>query len=149
MRIIGNCKCKNLTVDWRIRDFSLIARACQCQYCSSKQAHWISKSGSRFSLNIRYPNTYQVKKSGYGLAEFHECMNCEDVVAASVVIDNKTYGAINAKCLSQLKRFPAGREVLPEKNQTDIDRQKMWQQNWCSPVEIITPEQTTKLRLIK
>jgi len=147
--MLGNCKCKNLIVDWQIRDLSLVARACQCNYCRTKQAHWISKSKSTFSLKVRYQNHYQVNKHGSHLAQFHECTNCNEVVAVSTTLNKSIYGAINAKCLSQYERFPAAKKVFPETNQTITDRQSMWQNNWCCPVEIITPEKTIKLRLVK
>ena len=146
--MLGSCHCKNLIIDWKIRNLSLIARACQCNYCRSKQVHWVSKPGASFSLKVRYLNKYQVNNNGLYLAQFHECLNCQSVVAVSTNIDNKTYGAINLRCLSQSQRFPEEKKVSPEKNQTITERQKMWQQNWCYPVEIITPPQATKLYLV-
>jgi len=147
--MIGSCKCKNLIIDWKIRDLSLIPRACQCDYCRESKIQWVSKSGSNFSLTVRYSNKYQVDKNGTSLASFHKCLNCQEVVAISSTINNKNYGAINVQCLSQSNRFPCAKKVTPEKNLTGKSRQNMWQQNWCYPVEIITTKRSPKLFVVK
>ena len=135
MNIRGNCQCKNIIINWAVRDFSLIARACQCLYCLNKQANWISKTGSNFSVDIRYSKKYNVMSNGTHLAKFHECLNCEDVVAVTALIDNKRYGAVNLNCLSMAHRFPTPKKLNPH-NSTKTERLTSWQQNWCSPVQI-------------
>ena len=145
--MLGHCACKNITIDWHIRDYSLVPRACCCDFCLFHNAHWVSKAGSRFSLTIRYAQHHKKNKQGTRTATFHQCSNCGDVVAATARIDKRDYGALNHNILDDAQRFPDFRPFKSSAKDSVSTRIKTWQDNWCCPIIINQPK--PNLRLIK
>ena len=145
--MLGNCNCKNLILDWQIKDFSLIPRACQCQYCLSKNAAWLAKPGSTFSLAIRRAKEYQAVSHGTHSAQFHECLFCGDVVAVTSEIDDIHYGLINVTALQHRARFPDSRatEFI---DQSLTQRLAVREQNWSYPVTVTINRSGPELRLV-
>lgn len=139
------CRCKNIKIEWSIRDFSLVPRACQCNFCLSKNAQWLSKSGSRFELSINYRQHYRLTQQGTNTAYFHQCTHCGEFTAATAIIGKQRYGAINANCLNAPHRFADAKRVTPSSLDSALSRQNIWQQNWCSPVTIQLPKPALKI----
>lgn len=135
MPLRGACRCKNLQLSWQTVDYSVVPRACQCAYCVAQGAAYVSKSGSAFSARIAHPTQYRVVTHGSGLAQFHECTHCSDLVFVSVDIDGDCYGAINSRCLVNPRGF-ADAVPFDFSGQSDEQKQQRWRQNWCSPVRI-------------
>lgn len=42
----GRCSCGNLSVHWQTVDYSVVPRACQCDYCRAHDAAWVAKPAS-------------------------------------------------------------------------------------------------------
>lgn len=133
----GSCSCKNIEIHWQTIDYSLVPRACQCDYCRSRQAAWVSKSGSKFEIRIHREALHRAATHGSGCAAFHECCHCGEVVFVTAEIDGALYGVLNANCLQNPQGFaPAVRtEFASQSAQQKIDR---WRQNWCHPVRIVS-----------
>ena len=131
----GSCKCKNIEIHWQLIDLSLVPRACQCSYCVSKGAVYVSKSRSRFEALIHDDACYARVQHGSKSATFHECTNCDVVVFVTVVIDGEVYGALNANCLINKIGFstPVPTDFSAE---SGAHKQERWRQNWCCPVLI-------------
>lgn len=135
--MLGGCRCKNITFDWHIRDFSLVPRACQCNYCVSKNAAYVAKPGSKFSLTIMHAKIHHQHTQGSRSATFHECRLCHELVAVTCTIDGQNYGVINANVLAQRKRFPNAKAVqFTVKPKILADRLQQRKLNWSSPVTI-------------
>jgi len=135
MSMYGSCKCKNIKVQWQVIDLTLVPRACQCSYCISKGAAYVSKSGSKFEVTIHDDNSYGKVRQGSGSAIFHECTNCEVVVFVTAKIGSEVYGALNANCLVNKMGFstPIATDFSTE---SGAEKRKRWRQNWCQPVLI-------------
>ena len=139
--MLGSCRCNNLQVDWQIKDFSLVPKACQCDYCTSKNAAYVAKPGSKFSLTVKHNNQYRPHQNGRPSpnnepsAVFHECLNCKDLVAVTCEIGGVNYGLINVHTLKQRERFPAVK-AYPFVDQELSVRLHARQQNWSSPVTV-------------
>lgn len=131
----GSCKCKNIEVQWQTIDHSLVPRACQCSYCMSKGAAYVSKSGSKVEATIHDSNSYGKVQHGSKNAIFHECTNCGDVVFVSVEIDGEMYGAINANCLTNKMGF-SNPLLTNFSGESGAEKRKRWRENWCHPVLI-------------
>jgi hypothetical protein len=134
----GSCCCRNIEIRWQVIDLSLVPRACQCEYCRASKAAWVSKSGSRFKATIRKRELHRETTQGCGLARFHECSSCGDVVFVTAAIDGELYGALNASCMHNPQGF--GPAISTEFGKQDSEQKvARWRSNWCHPVRIIAP----------
>ena len=131
----GSCECKNIEIYWEVENLTLTPRACQCGYCMSMGAAYISKSGSTFEANIRTDACYHKVQHGSRNAIFHECTNCHIVVFVTAEMDGTVYGVLNANCLVN----QAGLSTPITTNfgtESGAQKQQRWRQNWCQPVLI-------------
>ncbi len=129
MSIYGQCSCGNLKIKWNCIDYSMSPRACQCEYCLSHNAAYVSKPGSVFELSVKDETQHKIVTQGSNTAFFHECSYCQSVVAVTAEIDGELYGIINANILSNKFEFAASVKTNFD-GQTKQDKQKRWQQNW-------------------
>ncbi len=130
MSIHGQCQCSNIKTKWNCIDYSMSPRACQCDYCSNKQAAYVSKPGSLFELSIIDKQHHRQVKQGSETATFHECSYCNSLIAVTVEIDQILYGILNAKFLNNKFEFsePVETNFENQSKQLKLDR---WQKNWC------------------
>ena len=135
--IYGRCQCKNIELVWRTISTSLIPRACQCDYCKSKNASYVSEPGTEFRATIHYENNHKIIRHGTESADFHECKNCKKIVFATSEIDNIIYGVINSECIENKDHLKESQPYSYE-GETLEERLRRRQKNWCSPV-IINP----------
>lgn len=135
MSISGSCGCKNIEVTWHTVDLSSVPRACQCDYCSSKAAKYVTKSGTRFDVLIRNKKLLKEVQHGSKSAVFHECANCGQLVFVTAEIDDQLYGALNANCLNNKLGFSDSVQANFS-SQTREEKRERWRENWCYPVRI-------------
>ncbi len=135
MTISGSCECKNIKVIWHTDDCSLAPRACQCEYCSSKAAAYVTKSGTKFEAIVQNEQFHNQVRHGSKSAVFHECSNCGQVIFVTSEIDGELYGALNARHLTNKSGFAEPVE-LNYSSQSPEQKRERWRQNWCHPVLI-------------
>ena len=135
MPLEGRCACGNLSVHWQTVDYSVVPRACQCDYCRAHDAAWVSKPGSRVRLRARDDSMHHTVRQGSGTAVFHECGACGAVLLATVEVDGETYGALNASRLRNPQGFQPA-VTVDYSDQTADDKLPRWQANWCCPVSL-------------
>ena len=135
MSITGGCDCNNIQITWNTVDYSLVPRACQCDYCLSKTAAYVTKSGTSFNASIRSEKHHKEVRHGSNSAVFHECTNCNQVIFVTSEIDGELYGALNANHLRNKFGFSASVK-LNFSSQTAAQKRERWRQNWCYPVLI-------------
>lgn len=131
----GGCHCNNIQVHWRTTDYSVVPRACQCDYCRQKGAAYVSKSGTAVEVRIHRESQRRIVTHGSQCAEFHECVTCSDVVLVTARIDGETYGALNAQCLHNPLGFSPAVSI-DYSGQSAQQKQRRWRQNWCSPIRM-------------
>ena len=133
--LAGSCSCNNMRVNWHTLDHSLVPRACQCVYCLSRSAAYVSKSGTRFEVFIGNSDLHRTSRQGSNSAVFHECAYCNELVFVTASIESDQYGALNANCLNNTFGFGPARPVDygGQSAQQKLDR---WKLNWCCPVLI-------------
>jgi hypothetical protein len=129
------CDCNNIEVIWDVSDCDSAPRACQCDYCFSKSAAYVSKSGTAFEVVIRNSTLHSTVQHGSNSAVFHECARCEQIVFVSAEIEGTLYGALNVKHLSSKQGFSAPIK-MDFSGQTAEQKRERWRQNWCHPVRI-------------
>jgi len=135
MTIRGNCSCKNIEVMWHTVDHGLVPRACQCSYCKSKGAAYVSKSGTKVEILIKNEEQHKTTQHGSKTAVFHECKYCSEIVFVSAEIDGSLYCALNANILYNKYGFSESVET-DFSNQTQEQKRVRWSQNWCQQVLI-------------
>ena len=96
MRIHGGCDCNNIEIFWYIYGQTLVPRACQCEYCSSRSAAYVSRPDTGFEATIHSSESHRPIQHGSNSAIFHECSTCEQVVFVTAEVDGELYGALNA-----------------------------------------------------
>jgi hypothetical protein len=135
MSISGGCDCNNIKITWHVVDYSVVARACQCDYCLSMSAAYVTKAGTKFEVLIHREKNHRKIQHGSNSAVFHECANCNRVVFVTAEIEDKLYGALNANHLNNKFGFSASVKA----NfgwQTAEQKRARWRQNWCHPIRI-------------
>jgi hypothetical protein len=135
MSISGGCGCNNIKITWHTVDHSMVPRACQCDYCLSKAAAYVTKSGTRFDVLICNDKLHKEVQHGSNSAIFHECTNCGQVIFVTSDIDGEVYGALNANCLNNKLGFSASVKANFS-DQTAEQKRERWLENWCHPVLI-------------
>jgi hypothetical protein len=132
----GSCTCGNIQVVWRTVDYSVVPRKCLCPYCQAKGAAYVSKSGTLVQVSIQNADLHDIDRHGSGIAEFHACGNCHDLVLVTVDIQGDVYGALNASCLHNKRGFAPAVDT-DFSNQGAAEKLQRWRQNWCHPVQIL------------
>jgi len=142
MSMRGSCNCNNFEILWRTVDYSVVPRACQCEYCLARGAAYVSKSGTAIEVRVRNDNLHRIVTHGTGSAGFHECAGCGDLVLVTAAIGNELYGALNAGCMDNKLGFsePVQTHFV---SQTVAQRRERWRQNWCCPVRITASSNET------
>ena len=138
MSMRGSCRCNNITVLWHTVDYSVVPRACQCEYCLAKGAAYVCKSGTAVEVLVHKERLHRVIEHGSGSARFHECANCGDVVFVTADIEGEIYGVLNALCMKNTLGFPAPVKTDFRGHSAEQKRER-WRQNWCHPVTIKNP----------
>jgi hypothetical protein len=131
----GRCSCNNIEVLWHTVDYSVVPRACQCDYCLAKNAAYVSKSGTTVEVFIHKRDQHRITTQGSGVARFHECGNCGELVLVTADIDGEIYGALNATCLSNKLGFSPP-VLVDYTGDTAVRKRERWRQHWCHPVRI-------------
>jgi hypothetical protein len=102
-------------------------RACDCDYCMSKGAAYVSDPKGR--LNIRSEQALLLQRQGSNQASFVNCKNCKMLIAASINIKGKMIGAVNVITLKD-KAMLANASVISPKLLNADDKLKRWQACW-------------------
>ena len=93
----GSCHCSNnkTTLNWPDSTATIPVRACGCDLCTKHGAVWTSHPNGSFELQI----TDQVKAAQYQFgtktAEFHLCLNCGVIPAATCTMEGTQYAVLN------------------------------------------------------
>ena len=135
MRLTGGCDCGNIKTTWQITEPALVPRACQCNYCASKSAAYVTQPGTSFDALIHNEKFHKEVQHGSNNAVFHECANCGQVIFVTAEIDGELYGALNANHLNNKESFSRCVE-LDFSSQTALQKTERWRKNWCQPVLI-------------
>lgn len=136
----GGCRCHNFEVVWHTVDYSVVPRACQCEYCLGKGAAYVSKSGTAVKVVVHKAQLHRIVTHGSGSARFHECSSCGDVVLVTAQLGKDYFGALNALCMNNTLGFPPAMHTNYANDTTEVKRER-WRQNWCHPV-VITGSKT-------
>lgn len=144
MSFEGTCSCGNITFVWHALALGS-PRACQCEYCASKSAAYLSEPDTQLVVSIQDEKYHRTVQHGEKLAVFHECSVCDEVIFVSAKIKGKLYGVINATHLKNKNVMATAVQTNFEAQSAD-QKKSRWQKNWC---EVLVITASTRLRDLK
>ena len=125
----GTCQCQSsqvkVTLPHPLRCYA--PRACDCDYCTSKQIHWLSDPAGKLELSSRIPFTTQ--QQGSEQATFMQCGQCGDVLAVCFESAHGKLGAVNTQVLLEKQQLKSALTVSP-KNLSAERKAKRWSKVW-------------------
>ena len=126
--MIESCGCGNIVVEWDTKVSPLVARKCDCEYCVSSGAEFVSDPNSLVQFKILDKKKHQIIKHGHETAEFHECSECGVVFVASE-IGGSTYCVLNAKTLG-IKEYVLDTQLNNYEEESVQQRLARRKKNW-------------------
>ena len=126
--MIESCECGNIVVEWDTNISPLVARKCDCEYCVSSGAEFVSDPDSLVQFKILDKTKHQIIKHGHETAEFHECSECGVIFVASE-IDGSTYCVLNANALG-LENYVLDSQLKSYKGESVEQRLARRKRNW-------------------
>jgi hypothetical protein len=90
----GACHCGSVkaTFETSLAPDAIEVRADQCSFCKSRGAKTVSDPNGKLTLHTAFAHPYQF---GLKTADFWICDNCGAYIAATTVIEGRTYGVLN------------------------------------------------------
>ena len=137
MILEGSCHCQNLafTLDWPGEPAEIVARVCDCSFCSRHGCAWTSEPSARLRLRIEDASLLSLYAFATESAEFSICTRCGVVPLVLSRIEGGVYAVVNVNTFTNLeagriRRLPLrlGDEAL----ETRLARRKL---RWIADVE--------------
>jgi hypothetical protein len=114
MLIAGKCHCGNIafTLDWPETQPEILARACNCSFCTKHGGVWTSNPRAKLSVVLRHAELVSKYVFGTETATFHVCTRCGTVPIVTSEIANHLYAVVNVNAFenfdpSRLRRATA------------------------------------------
>ena len=130
----GSCTCgsAHFEIDLSAAISAYFARACDCSFCTSKNARYLSDP--KGGLKVRFSGTPDIIQQGSEQAEFLHCPQCGDLVCVICRMGRHSIGAINTSISPIFDDLTESVSTSPQllSAQEKIDR---WQSVWF-PVDI-------------
>jgi len=134
---LGQCACGTVSFTLCLpTDLAQLSpRACDCDFCTTRQIAWLSHPKGKLIISSR--EALLKVQQGSEQAEFLTCPNCNSVVAAALspelssALESKshTLAAVNATLLNEHKRL-ATAVVASPKMLSPEEKNQRWQQVW-------------------
>lgn len=104
-----------------------VPRTCDCDFCQLRNIAYLSDPKGTAVLTSSAPFTEQ--KQGSEQARFLSCSHCNDVLAATCVINDTLRGAVNAARLTDDTDLKPAESASPKRLSAD-DKRTRWAQLW-------------------
>lgn len=133
MDFSANCTCGNISVKLNlpnsIEKYQL--RKCDCDFCLSHDIVYLSDQLG--VLDIFPNNQLRTMRQGSEQAEFKQCLNCGQVIAATSRIENEMRGAVNAQLLVMKYSLSDPITVSPKLLSAD-EKRRRWSEMWLKVI---------------
>lgn len=133
----GGCYCGNISMSVQ-SDTSLTAttpRACQCAFCLSHGAEWVSIPDAALEIEVQNEAAINIYAQGSESARFWLCQRCGVVAAVTCDIDGKRKGAVNRRAMDVRDTFPKADKTDPTALSA-AEKKDRWQALWIKDVVI-------------
>ena len=97
MIISGSCHCRNITfgLTWEPDPTEILARACDCSFCTKHGGVWTSCRAGRLDVATHEPSLAAMYAFGTHTADFHVCKRCGIVPVVTSRIGGRLYAVVN------------------------------------------------------
>ena len=138
MLIIGSCHCGNVrfSLSWEFDLVAILARACDCSFCSKYGGVWTGHPHGALRLVLRDPQRVSAYAFGTHTAQFHVCMQCGAVPACTSTIDGRLHAVVNVNCFDNVDAALLQRLPVSFDAEDTAARLQRRQRNWIGDVEI-------------
>jgi hypothetical protein len=108
-------------------------RACDCSFCRAHGAAWISDAAGHLTLHAHRPDRLRRYRQGSLAAQFLLCGDCGVLLAVVFEEDDRTYAAVNARCLDARDAFAPAVAASPQTLAPE-EKTARWRQVWIPDV---------------
>ena len=135
----GGCHCGAITLAFSTARVpaDTAPRACDCSFCRAHGAAWVSDAAAQLVLHAHRPDRVRRYRQGSLAAQFLLCGDCGVLVAVVFEDDDRTYAAVNARCLEVRDGFAPVVPASPQRLEPD-EKTARWRQLWIADVRWTT-----------
>ena len=135
----GGCHCGAITLAFSTARVpsDTAPRTCDCSFCRAHGAAWVSDAAAQLVLRAHRPDRVRRYRQGSLAAQFLLCGDCGVLVAVVFEDDDRTYAAVNARCLEVRDGFAPVVPASPQKLEPD-EKTARWRQLWIADVRWTT-----------
>ncbi|WP_410211775.1 hypothetical protein [Aquirhabdus sp.] len=132
----GGCHCSNikLTVELSKALNAYKPRACDCDFCMTHGASYLSDPHGKLVITIKDEDALSRYRQGDAIADFLICKICGVVAGVSFKSEAGHYATINVKALSDRADCLPEISVSPKRLSTE-DKIERWKKAWFSDVK--------------
>ena len=135
--LVGGCYCGNITVrvetDKKPEDMT--PRACDCRFCSTHGAEWVSTPDAKLEIEIQNEAALSLYTQGSDNARFWICQRCGVAAAVTCDIEDRRKGAVNRRALDKRDAFPPAETVSPASLSPE-EKKARWEGRWIQHVTV-------------
>ncbi|NOT89358.1 MAG: aldehyde-activating protein [Lysobacter sp.] len=133
----GGCHCGKVRVvfETALLPSSLQPRACDCSFCRSHDAAWVSDADGRIRIDADDAIDVRSERQGSGTARFLLCAHCGVPVVVVFEAEAERFGAVNARCLVDRAVFAAEVIASPQRL-SPAERVDRWRTLWARDVVV-------------
>lgn len=137
-RLVGGCHCGavSLEVELSREPGSYHPRACDCDFCSEREAAYVSDPAGRLRVNTCFLADLRTERQGSQQAEFLSCQACGALLAVRWQDGDRAYGAVNARTLEDYAAFGIAQAASP-KQLDAAQKTERWRGLWFADVDIV------------
>ncbi len=128
-RYEGACTCGNVEFLLDLpRELDTFApRACDCDYCSNRQASYLSHPKGVVKLQAKEP--LKTETQGSEQASFQYCNTCKTLIVVTYSFDSGLKGALNSSLLKDRAELKKAESISP-KLLRPTEKLERWNELW-------------------
>ena len=133
--IESSCHCGNIKLRMHTKknEHELTPRTCQCDFCQSHGANWISDPDGEIRIRFEDSDKVNYYRFGHKTSDFIVCNNCGVVTIALCELDGQNHAVINITAIRKHK-FPAPPVQTEFDAESVEDRLERRGKNWTGNV---------------
>lgn len=133
----GGCRCGNIGLELSLSQVpsAYAPRACDCDFCRSHAAAYVSDPKGSLTLTLRDPSQTARCRQGSGTAEFLVCTQCGVLAAVLYESAGRSYAAVNSKTVNGGLDFGAA-QAVSSKRLSPQEKQQRWRELWFRQVRL-------------
>lgn len=126
----GSCKCGNIALTIELPPGEEIgeARECDCEFCVSYVASYVSNPRGNVCFEITDENKVEKSRQGTNTAFFLVCSACKVLVSANYEENKNMYSSVNVGCIQNIK--PSGTNLVSPRLLDKEQKVSRWKELW-------------------